>query len=239
MGGFSLGDFDYDTSGGFGPYEAIVTNAGVAQGKYGPQMIFVCKPTNPERRTQTLFMGMGKGEYVFGGDGEVIVTGDGEKAFETIVQKEIVDGPKIKVITKAGLFLNALKHLGFEIAGGDMSVYIGLKVDLEEIPFNDAIEIFNNAHPDTTLQKLSGDYANAKITIPTKIISIPVKKVSLKEAVMEVIEGKTEAEMEAWYKGTEHYDGSVTALYKMLAELEKTDVLIVNDKYVVKKETKA
>ena len=233
-----MGDFDEETSGGFGPYEATVTNAGVAQGKYGPQMIFVCQPTNPQRRQQTLFMGMGKGEYIFGGDSEKVITGDGDKAFETLVQKEIVKGPKIKVITKAGLFLNALKHLGFEVAGGDMSMYIGLIVDLEEIPFNDAIEGFNTAHPALkSLQKLSGEYANAKITIPTKIISMPVKKISLKEAVLEVIDGKSEAEMDAWYKGTERYDGSVTALYKTLAELEKTDVLIVNDKYLLKKET--
>ena len=236
--GFDMGDFDYDSSGGFGPYEAEVINAGVAQGKYGAQMIFVCKPTNPERRTQTLFMGMGKGEYVFGGDSEVIVTGEGERAFENIIHKEIADGPKIKVITKAGLFLNTLKHLGFEMTGGDMTTFVGLKLDLEEMKFNDAIKIFNSAHLDSApLQELSGDYANAKITIPTKIIGMPVKKVSLKEAVLEVIEGKTEAEMEAWYKGTDLYDGSVTPLYKLLAELEKTEVLIVNDKYLVKKDT--
>ena len=234
---YDMGDFDEEASGGFGPYEATVINAGVAQGKYGAQMIFVCQPTNPQRRTQTLFMGMGKEAYTFGGDSEKIVTGDGDKAFETFVQKGIVEGPKIKVITKAGLFLNALKHLGFEVAGGDMSVYVGLKVDLEEVAFNTAIEQFNDRHPDTPLQKLSGEYANAKITIPTKIISMPVKKVSLKEAVLEVIDGKSEAEMEVWYKETERYDGSVTALYKMLAELEKTEVLIVNDKYLVKKET--
>lgn len=235
MGNFSLGDFDYDSGGGFGPYEAEVINAGVVQGKFGPQMIFLCKPTNSQRRSQTLFMGMGKGEYVFGGVSEVIVTGDGEKAFETIVHKEIVEGPKIKVITKAGLFLNTLKHLGFEMAGGDMAAFVGLKLDLEEIKYNDAIKRFNKAHPDSTLEELSGDYANAKITIPTKIISMPVKKVSLKEAALEVIEGKTEAEMVEWYKGTDLYDGAATTpLYRVLAELEKTEVLIVNDKYMVK-----
>lgn len=232
-----MGDFDYDSSGGFGPYEAEVINAGVAQGKFGPQMIFVCEPTNPERRTQTLFMGMGKGEYVFGGASEVIVTGDGEKAFENIIQKEIISGPKIKVVTKAGLFLNALKHLGFELTDGNMGVFVGMRLDLEEMKFNDAIKIFNDAHPDNTLQELSGDYAGAKITLPTKIISMPVKKVSLKEAVMEIIEGKSEQEMDVWYKAREGYDGSVTPLYKLLAELEKTEVLIVNDKYVVKKGT--
>ena len=237
---YDMGDFDHDSGGGFGPYEAEVINAGVVQGKFGPQMIFVCKPTNPERRTQTLFMGMGKGKYVFGGDSEVIVTGDGEKAFENIIQKEITDGPKIKVVTKAGLFLNTLKHLGFEMAGGDMTIFVGLTLDLEEMKFNDAIKIFNDAHPDSTLQELSGDYANAKITLPTKIISMPVKKVSLKEAVLEVIEDKTEAEMVTWYKSTDLYDGTATTpLYRILTELEKAEVLIVNDKYMVKKETKA
>jgi hypothetical protein len=236
--GFDMGDFDYDSGGGFGPYEAEVINAGLTQGKYGAQAIFVCKPTNPQRRTQTLFMGMGKEVYVFGGASEVIVTGEGEKAFENTIQKEIVSGPKIKVMTKAGLFLNALKHLGFKLAGADVTVCIGLVLDLEEIKFNEAIRRFNEAHPDSTLQELSAEYGAAKITIPTKIISMPIKKVSLKEAVLEVIEGKTEAEMEAWYKGTERYDGTVTPLYHLLAELEKTEVLVVNDKYLVKKEEK-
>lgn len=235
---YNIGDFDYESSSGFGPYEATVINAGVAQGKYGPQMIFVCKPTNPERRTQTLFMGMGNGEYVFGSASEVIVTGDGEKAFENIIQKEIISGPKLKVITKAGLFLNTLKHLGFEMTGGDMTAFIGLTLDLEEMKFNDVIKIFNSVHPDSTpLQELSGDYANAKITIPTKIIEKPAKKVSLKEAVLEVIEGKSEEEMVIWYKGTDLYDGTATTpLYRILTELEKTEVLIVNDKYMVKKD---
>lgn len=233
---YNIGDLDYDSSGGFGPYEAEVTNVGVLQGKYGPQLLFVCKPTNPERRSQTLFMGMGKGEYAFGGKRETIITGEGERSFETVVQKEIVEGPKIKVVTKAGLFLNALKHLGFELQGGNLTVFIGMVLDLEEMPFNDAIKRFNASHADSTLDELTGEYANAKITIPTKIIKMPVKKVSLKEAVLEVIEGKTESEMEAWYKGTERYDGSVTPLYKLLAELEKAEVLIVNDRYLVKED---
>ena len=231
---YDMGDFDEETSGGFGSYEATVTKAGVAQGKYGPQMVIGCQPTNPQRRPQTLFMSMGKGKFIFGGDSEKIITGDGDNAFETLVQKEIVEGPKIKVVTKAGLFLNALKHLGFVVTGGDMSVYVGLKVDLEEIKSTEAIRRFNKIHPDNMLEAFGKEY---NITIPTKIISMPVKTVTLREAALEVIEGKSEAEMEAWYKGTERYDGSVTALYKMLAVLEKTDVLIINDKYMLKKET--
>jgi len=232
-----MGDFDSDSSGGFGPYEAKVINAGVAVGRYGAQMVFVCKPTNPQRRTQILFLGMGKGEYVFGGDSETIVIGEGEKAFETAIQKEIVSGPKINIMTNAGLFLNALKHLGFKLGGSNMSVYIGMMLDLEEISGNEAIRQFNMLHSETPIDERTGDYAKGKITIPVKIISMPVKKVTLKEAVLEVIEGKTEADMESWYKGTERYDGSVTPLYKLLAELEKTEVLIINDKYMVKKET--
>lgn len=199
--GFNLGDFDYEGGSGFGPYEATVVNAGVAQGRYGPQMVFVCKPTNPERRTQILFMGMGKDKYVFGGDSETVVIGEGEKAFETAIQKEIVSGPKIKVITKAGLFLNNLKHLGFELVGGDMTAFVGMVLDLEEIKFNEAIRRFNESHPASTLQELSGEYANAKITIPTKIITMPTKKVPLKERILDfIVTKKTENEVIAWTK---------------------------------------
>ena len=233
---FNMGDFDYDGGSGFGPYEAEVINAGITHGDRGAQLVFVCKPTNPKRRTQTLFYSMGKGKYTFGGASEVIRTGEGEKAFENTIYKEIMSGPKINIMTNAGLLLNALKHLGFELVGGDMSVYIGLVLDLEEIASNVAIDRFNEGHPKSPLDARTGDYAKGKITIPIKIISMPVKKVSLKEAVIEVIEGKTEAEMEAWYKGTERYDGTVTPLYHLLAELEKTEVLVVNDKYLVKKE---
>jgi hypothetical protein len=106
-------------------------------------------------------------------------------------------------MSKAGLFLNNLKHLGFELASGDMTVFIGMKLDLEEIPFNEAIQRFNKAHPDSTLQELSGDYANAKITIPTKIISMPAKKVPLEEKIRDFVSmGKTESEVIAWCNET-------------------------------------
>ena len=229
---FNLGDFDHDSGGGFGPQEAEVINAGVGIGKYGPEILLVCKPTNPKRGLQNLHMGIGKeGKFEFGGKQQVVTTGKGEKAFDVTVYDEIVSGPKIKVITKGGLFLNALKHLGFEMSGGDMTACIGLIVDLEEVKSSEAIRRFNEIHPDNVIKAFGKDY---DITIPTKIIKLPVKKVSLKEAVLEVIEGKTEAEMEAWYKGTERYDGTVTPLYHLLAELEKTEVLVVNDKYMVK-----
>jgi hypothetical protein len=232
--GFDMGDFDYDSGGGFGPYEAEVINAGVGVGKYGPEILLVCKPTNPKRGLQNLHMGIGKGNFKFAGKQQVITTGKGEKAFDVTVYDEIVSGPKIKVVTKGGLFMNALKQLGFEMSGGDITAFIGLKLDLEEIKSAEAIRRFNEVHPDNTIEAFGKEY---DITIPTKIISMPVKKASLKEAVLEVIEGKSESEMEAWYKGTAYYDGSVTPLYKLLAELEKTEVLIVNDRYTVKKGT--
>jgi len=229
---YDMGDFDHDSGGGFGPYEAEVINAGVGIGDYGPELVFVCKPTNPNRRSQTLHMGIGKGDFKFGGKQQVITTGEGEKAWDVTVYEEIVSGPKIKVISKGGLFLNALKHLGFKLPGGDVTAYIGLVLDLEEIKSPEAIRRFNEIHPDSPLEAFGKEY---NITIPTKIISMPTKKVSLKEAVLEVIDGKSEAEMEVWYKGTDRYDGSVTVLYHMLAELEQTDVLIVDNKYMVKK----
>jgi hypothetical protein len=203
--GFDMGDFDYESGGGFGPYDAEVINAGAGIGKYGPEILLVCKPTNPKRGLQNLHMGIGKeGKFEFGGKQQVITTGKGEKAFDVSVYDEIVSGPKIKVVTKGGLFLNALKHLGFDLSG-DMAAYIGLKLDLEEIKSTEAIRRFNEIHPDNTIEAFGKGY---DITIPTKIIAKPAKKV-------------------------------VTPLYKLLAELEKTEVLIVNDKYMVKKETKA
>jgi hypothetical protein len=181
-------------------------------------------------------MSVGKGNYKFGGKEQVITTGKGEKAFDVTVYDEIVSGPKIKVMTNAGLFLNVLKHLGFELVGGNVTTFIGMKLDLEEIKANDAIDLFNATHPKTPLDKRTGDYANGKITIPIKLISIPVKNVSLEESVMEVIEGKTEAEMEMWYKAREGFDGSVTPLYKMLTKLEETSVRVINNKYTMTEE---
>lgn len=231
---YNMGDFDYDSGGGFGPYEATVVNAGAGISKYGPEILLVCEPTNPKRGLQNLHMGIGKGDYRFGGKQQVITTGKGDNAFDVTIYDEIVSGPKIKVIAKGGLFLNALNHLGFELPGGAVTAFIGLKLDLEEVKSTEAIRRFNQVHPDNKLEAFGEEY---KITIPTKIIAMPVKKVTLREAVLEVIEGKSEAEMGEWYKGTAYYTDSVTPLYKLLALLEKTEVLIVNDKYMVKKES--
>ena len=231
---YNISDLDYETSSGFGSYEVTVLDAGVGMSKFGPCFLLIVKPTNPKRFEQHLSMGIGKGDYVFAGNPRAIETGRGEKAFTTTIYDEIVSGPKIKVISNGGLFLNMLKHLGFELIGGNLTSCIGLKLDLEEMDANAVIKRFNEEHPKSELPERRGDFAG-RITMPVKIIEMPTKKVSLREAVLEVIEGKTEADMEAWYKGTEHYDGSVTALYKVLAVLEKTEVLIINDKYMVKK----
>ena len=195
---YDIGDFDYDSGGGFGPYEAEVVKAGVGIGSYGPALVFVCNPTNPDRPAQTLHMGIGKGDFKFGGKQQVITTGVGEKAWDVTVYDEIVSGPRIKVITKGGLFLNALKHLGFELPGGDITAYVGLVLDLEEIKSIEAIQRFNEIHPDNKLEAFGKEY---KITIPTRIISMPVKKVPLKEQVLDFISSeKTENEVIAWSK---------------------------------------
>lgn len=196
---FNLGDLDYDANMGFGPYEATVTNAGAGISKFGPEIILVCQPTNPKRRTQNLHMSMGKGDFKFDRNQQVITTGEGEKAFDVTVYDEIISGPKIKVMTNAGLFLNILKHLGFELAGGNINAFVGMKLDLEERKANDVIEIFNEAHPKTPLDKRTGSYENGKITIPTKIISMPAKKVPLAIHVLDFIATeKTENEVIAW-----------------------------------------
>lgn len=194
-----MSDFDYDSGGGFGPYEALVINAGAGIGKYGPEILLVCKPTNPKRGLQNLHMGIGKGgDFKFGGKKQVITTGKGEKAFDVTVYDKIMSGPKIKVVTKGGLFLNALKHLGFELPGGDMTVFIDLKLDFEEIKSPEAIRRFNEIHSDNKLEVFGKEY---NITIPTKIISTPTPKVPLKERIVDFLSAeKTENEVIAWSK---------------------------------------
>jgi hypothetical protein len=239
---YNQSDIDMDINAGFGSYEGEIVKAGVGINKNynSPVMTLVCRPADPSRRSQTLSYSMGKKPFEFGGAREVFLTGEGEKAYETEIQSIIVSGPQISIMTKAGLFVNALKHLGFVVKTGDMTEYIGLTLELEEIKYNEAIQRFNVEHPKSKLPELTGENKDAKITMPKKIISMPVKKVSLEEAVMNVIEGKTEAEMVTWYKGTDIYDGTATTpLYRVLTELEKTKVQIVNDTYTVKKGTTA
>ena len=228
---YDQGDFDHDSGSGFGPYQAEVINAGVGIGKYGPEYVFVCKPTNPNRRSQTLHMGIGKGDFKFGGAKQVITTGEGEKAWDVTVYEEIVSGPKIKVITKGGLFLNALKHLGFKIQGGDVTIYIGLILDLEEIKSTEAIRRFNEIHQDSPLEAFGDDY---KITIPTKIISMPEKKIPLEEHIKNFIDkGKTENEVIAWCD--ENSISKKDAFGNLDAQTEDGRIVFDGKTYMVKK----
>ena len=197
---FNLGDIDYDIGGGggFGPFEATIIDAGAGMSKFGPCLLLIAKPTNPKRFEQHLSMSIGKGDYVFAGNPRTIETGRGEKAFTTTIYDEIVSGPKIKVISNGGLFLNMLKHLGFELTGGNVTSCIGLKLDLEEMDANDVIKRFNEEHPSSDLPERTGDFAG-KITMPVKIISMPKKKIPLKEQVLDFIsQEKTENEVIEW-----------------------------------------
>jgi len=234
---YNQSDIDMDSNVGFGPYEGEIVKAGVGINKqYGtPVMSFVCRPTDPSRRSQLLSYSMGKKLFEFGGVKEVFLTGEGEKAFETEIHSEIISGPHISIMTNAGLFLNALKHLGFTVKTGDMTEYLGLKLELEEWEANKVIQRFNEDHPKSELPKRTGDNKDAKITMPVKIISMPEKRTSLKEEVMAVIDGQSEAEMEVWYRTRPSYDGTVAPLYKLLTELENGEVIVVNGKYLVKK----
>lgn len=195
---FNMGDTA--ESAGFGSYEAEVINAGVAHGDYGDQMVFVCKPKNTKMNMQTIFLSMGKGRHEFGGNAGDMWIGEGEKAFKVEMSEIILSGPKIRIASKAGLFLNALKHLGVDVKGGDMRIYQGLKLELEDVPHNEAIRRFNETHPDDKdISELSKEYAekSGNITIPVRLIG---KKKSLKQEVLEFADGKSEDEIIKWAK---------------------------------------
>lgn len=216
---FNMGDHA-DSTGGFGSYEAEVINAGVTHGDYGDQMVFVCKPKNEKMNLQTIMLSMGKGKYVFDLLKEVITVGKGAKAFEITMFKEIVSGPNIPIVSKAGLFLNALKHLGVDVKGGDMRIYVSLKLELEDIPHNEAIKRFNKAHPDIKdISELSKEYAekSGNITIPVRLIG---KKKTLKQEVLEFADGKTENEVIEWCKAESK---KMSVVFKIVdVEMEKT-----------------
>ena len=198
---YNQSDIDLDSNVGFGPWDGEIVKAGVGINKrYGtPVMTFVCRPPDPSRRSQLLSYSMGTKPFEFGGNPEVFITGEGEKSFETKIQSEIVSGPHISIMTKAGLFLNALKHLGFAVETGDMSEYLGLRLVFEEIGYNTAIEQFNSKHPESKLPELTGENKDAKITMPIKILEIPAKEVPLSEQVLAFIATeKTENEVIAW-----------------------------------------
>jgi hypothetical protein len=227
--GFDMGDTE--DSVGFGKYEAEIMNAGVAHGGWGDQMIFVAKPKNEKMRMQTIFLGMGKGKYEFGGSTENIVIGEGQKSFDIDIYKEIVNGPKIPVVSKAGLFLNALKHLGVDVKGGDMRIYIGMKLELEDVPHNEAIRRFNEAHPnDKDISELSKEYAekSGSITIPVRLIG---KRKSLKQEVFEFADGKTENDVIAWCKAE---NKMMSDVFDIIDHSELVDM--TNGVYDIKKE---
>ena len=221
---FNMGD--HAESPGFGKYEAEVVNAGVAHGEYGDQMIFVVRPKNEKMNIQTIFLSMGKGKYVFDDGEERITIGKGsERAFEITIFKVIVSGPKIPIISKAGLFLNALKHLGVDVKGSDMRIYLGLKLELEDVTHNEAIRRFNEAHPDIKdISELSKGYAekSGNITMPVTLLG---KKKSLKQEVLEFMgsDFKTEGEVIDWCKASKK---GMKGVFDTIAEAEEIEETI-------------
>jgi len=229
---FQASDLDYDTGGGFGQFEATITDAGACMSKFGPAIFVIATPTNPKRFEQHLSMGIGKGDYVFAGNPRTIETGRGEKAFSTTIYDKIESGPKIKILSNGGLFLNALKHLGFELSGGDITSCIGLKLDLEEVDANAVIEQFNKEHPKSVLPERTGEYAG-KITMPVKIIEIPAKKIPLNEQVLNFISvEKTENEVIAWC--TESGASKKDVFANLDSEIEGGHIVFDGKTYMVK-----
>jgi hypothetical protein len=212
--------------------EAEITNIGVDYQKYKDgkeehRLIVVWNPIgkSEDRRVQTDILSVSS-VLKLSGKTQTITVGSSENFFELEVLGDVIEAGELGY--KAAAWLDRLEKLKVDLPErtGNLQELLGLQAVIHQTTFNEAL----------------GRKAKEKekpIWMPIEILKTPEKKVSLKEAVLEVIEGKTEADMEAWYKGTNRYDGSVTPLYKLLAELEKTAVLIVNDKYMVKKETTA
>jgi len=230
---YNLSTFD-DASNSFGKYDAEIEAAGMAHGDYGEQLIFVCNPANDKMRMQILFMSVGKGDFKLGGKSEIISIGEGANAFTAEIYPEIIDGPPIKTISNAGLFLNMLKHLGFEVETGVITEYVGLKLTLEEVAINEALKRFNTSHPDAKdIPARTGDYADKTITLPVAILAHPKKRTTLKAALLQNAEGMTEDEISVWYKQSEYYiEGKTAPLYETL------DVLVASGEIIKDKETK-
>lgn len=233
---YNQSDIDMDSNVGFGPWEGEIVKAGVGINKrYGtPVMTFVCRPTDPSRRSQLLSYSMGKTPFEFGGSREVFLTGEGEKAFETEIQSEIVSGPHISIMTKAGLFLNALKHLGFAVETGDMTEYIGLQLELEEIGYNAVIQRFNAGHPKSELPELTGGNKDAKIAMPIKIIGMPTKKIPFEERLVTFIDtGKTENEVIEWNRKS---GATIKELFANLDTLKEDGSVVFDGKTYMRKQ---
>lgn len=222
---YNLSIFD-DSASNFGKYDAEIVKAGMAHGDYGEQLVFVCKPANEMMRMQILFLSVGKGDFKLGGKSEVISIGEGTNAFTTEIYPEIVDGPQIKTISNAGLFLNMLKPLGFEVKTGVITEYTGLKMTLEEVAINEAIKRFNEVHPDAKdIPARTGEYADKTITIPVALLETPKVKTTLKQDLIAALteEGRTEDKVIEWYKHTDHYNGTATTpVILLLDSLEKS-----------------
>ena len=221
---YSLAPDGFDNSAGsFGKYDAEIVKAGVAHRDKGEQMVFVCKPTNEKMRDQVVQLSMGTGDFKLGGAEETVSFGEGERAWSITLYSEIISGPKLKTITNAGLFLNVLKSLGFEVKTGVITEYVGLKLTLEEVAINEALERFNEAHPDVKdMPARTGDFADKMITIPVKLLSV---KKSLKQDLIAALttEGRKEDKVIDWYKQTEHYvPPATTPVILLLDALEKS-----------------
>ncbi len=205
---YSLAPSEFDNStGGFGKYDAEIVNAGVAHRDKGEQIVFVCKPTNEKMRIQAVSLSMGSGDFKLGGTEEILSFGEGEKQWGMTIYSEIISGPKIKTISNAGLFLNALKHLGFEVVTGNIRLYIGLKLTLEEVAINEAIKRFNETHPKSkAVPARTGDFGDKTITLPIELLEVPKVKVTLQEALLVEIEAKQmdEDKVVLWYQQTEY-----------------------------------
>ena len=222
---YSLAPDGFDNSAGsFGKYDAEIVKAGVAHRDKGEQLVFVCKPTNEKMRVQVVQLSMGTGDFKLGGTEETVSFGAGEKAWGMTLYSEIISGPKLKTITNAGVFLNALKHLGFEVKTGVITEYVGLKLTLEEVAINEALKRFNEAHPDVKdIQARTEEFADKTITIPVKLLSV---KKSLKQRILEEADGKTEYEMIAWAKA----EGiALEDMFNVLEGIEEIEVITKED----------
>jgi hypothetical protein len=230
---YNLNDFDESASIFVNaPYDAEIVNAGVTHRDKSEQMVLLCQPANTQMRLQAVQLAMGSGTFKLGGVEETISFGEGAKKWGMTLYSEIISGPKLKTITNAGLFLNMLKHLGFEVETGDMRGYIGLKLTLEEVAINEAIERFNAAHPKLkNIPARTGDFADKTITIPVALLETPKVKTTLKQDLIAALteEGRTEDKVVDWYKQTEHYNGTATTPVILLLDALEKDGEIAED----------
>lgn len=211
--------------------EAEIMNIGIdyqqyKDGKEENRLIVVWNPIgeSEDRRVQTDIISASN-ILKLSGETQTITVGSSENFFELEVLGDVIDAGELGY--KAAAWMDRLEKLKVPLPEktGNLQELMGLQAVIHQTTFNEAL----------------GRKAKEKekpIWMPTEILKMPVKKVSLKEAVLEVIEGKTEAEMVTWYRTTDYFNGvAVTPLHILLDVLEKTDVSMVNDKYMRKKGT--